>query len=69
MPKEFQTVSKPSGLTGAIIVEASHLFKDNKWALNLVEGNDYFVGLVGNVNPYRKDFNSQIMRLKKIQDS
>lgn len=65
LPKEFQTVSKPSGLTGAIIVEASHLFKDNKWALNLVEGNDYFVGLVGNVNPYRKDFESQIMRLKK----
>ena len=27
LPKEFQTVSKSSGLTGAIIVEASHLLK------------------------------------------
>ena len=60
LPKEFEKVSKSTGLTGVIIVEASHLMKDNKWVLKLVENNDYFVGLVGNVNPYRKDFESKI---------
>ena len=65
LPKEFQNESKKSGLTGVIIVEASHLLKDNKWVLKLVNGNDFFVGLVGNVNPYRKDFVTQIESLKK----
>ena len=65
LPKEFQNESKKSGLTGVIIVEASHLLKDNRWVLKLVNGNDFFVGLVGNVNPYRKDFVTQIESLKK----
>ena len=65
LPKEFEKVSKSTGLTGVIVVEASHLMKDNKWVLKLVENNDYFVGLVGNVNPYRKDFESKIKSLKK----
>ena len=45
LPKEFQNESKKSGLTGVIIVEASHLLKDNKWVLKLVNGNDFFVRL------------------------
>ena len=33
LPKEFEKVSKSTGLTGVIVVEASHLMKDNKWVL------------------------------------
>ena len=40
--QKFQNESKKSGLTGVIIVEASHLLKDNKWVLKLVNGNDFF---------------------------
>ena len=65
MPTEFKTVSKPSGLTGVIIVEASDRPLDNKWVLDLVKGDDYFVGLVGNINPYAEDFDEKLAELKK----
>ena len=52
-PQEFKNVSKPSGLTGVVIVEASHRLEDNRWMLDLVKDDDYFVALVGNIDPYR----------------
>ncbi|MFK7852124.1 MAG: amidohydrolase [Akkermansiaceae bacterium] len=65
LPAEFKEVSKESGLTGVIIVEASDQLTDNRWVLDLVEGDDYFVGLVGNIDPYAKDFSRQLAELKK----
>lgn len=65
LPEEFHKVSKPSGLTGVVIVEASDRPEDNRWVLDLVKGDDYFVGLVGNVDPYADDFAAQVAELKK----
>ena len=65
LPGEFKRVAKDSGLTGVVIVEASDRLSDNRWVLDLVDGDEFFVGLVGNVDPYRKDFLQQIRRLKK----
>jgi L-fuconolactonase len=64
LPAEFKKVSKPTGLTGVVIVEASDRLEDNRWALDLVADDDYFVALVGNVDPYSDDFETQIGRLK-----
>lgn len=65
LPAEFHQVSKPSGLTGVIVVEASDRLEDNRWVLDLVKGDDYFIGLVGNVDPYAPDFVAQLKKLKK----
>jgi L-fuconolactonase len=65
LPAEFKKVSKASGLTGVIIVEASDRLPDNKWVLDLVKGDDYFVALVGNIDPYADDFSEQLAKLKK----
>ena len=65
LPEEFKQASKPAGLTGVIIVEASDRPIDNQWVLDLVKGDDYFVGLVGNIDPYAKDFTEQLNELRK----
>lgn len=64
LPAKFKKVSQPAGLTGVVIVEASDRLEDNQWVLDLVAGDDYFVALVGNVDPYSDDFESEIKRLK-----
>ena len=56
LPAEFKKVSKPSGLTGVVIVEASDWPGDNRWVLDLVGDDNYFVALVGNINPYAENF-------------
>ncbi|MEE2640424.1 MAG: amidohydrolase family protein [Planctomycetota bacterium] len=65
LPKEFRQVSRKAGVTGVVIVEASDLVEDNQWVLDLVKGDDYFIGLVGNVDPYRKDFGKQLRKIAK----
>jgi L-fuconolactonase len=65
LPAEFKRASKLTGLTGVIIVEASDRPEDNHWVLDLVKGDDYFVGLVGNIDPYADDFAEQLADLRK----
>lgn len=65
LPAEFEQCAKPAGVTGVVIVEASDRLVDNRWVLDLVKGNDYFVALVGNVDPYREDFAEHIDQLRK----
>lgn len=63
LPEEFKTVSRKAGVTGVVIVEASDRIPDNKWVLDLVKNDKFFVGLVGNIDPYRKDFAKQLDKL------
>ncbi len=63
LPAEFHQVSKSAGVTGVVIVEASDRLVDNSWVLNLVSDDDYFVALVGNIDPYREDFTQQLSKL------
>ncbi len=65
LPAEYSRIAREAGVTGVVIVEASHHLEDNDWMLDLVEGDDFFVGMVGNVDVYRDDFEEQIARLKK----
>lgn len=65
LPAEFKRVSRPAGVTGVVIVEASDRLNDNRWVLDLVKDDDFFVALVGNVDPYREDFGKQINRLRR----
>jgi L-fuconolactonase len=65
LPAEFTKVSRAAGVTGVVIVEASERLEDNRWVLDLVKGDPYFVALVGNIDPSRKDFGEQLEKLAK----
>lgn len=65
LPAEYTKLAKPAGVTGVVIVEASDRIEDNAWVLDQVEGDPFYVGLVGNIDPYRKDFAKELNRLKK----
>ena len=51
-------------MTGVVIVEASPRVDDNDWVLNLVNDDDFFVGLVGNADPLKPSFQKNLDRLK-----
>ncbi len=65
LPADFAKVAKPLGVTDVVIVEASHWVQDNQWILDLVKGDDYYVGIVGNLDPNSKDFAKNLARFSK----
>lgn len=65
LPAEYSRVAKAAGVTGVVVVEASLNLDDNRWVLDLVENDDFYIGLVGNVDVNRDDFERQIERLEK----
>jgi L-fuconolactonase len=65
LPAEYSKLAKAAGVTGVVIVEASDHLEDNRWVLDQVKGDDFYVGLVGNVDVYRKDFEQQVLKLQK----
>ncbi|MEO1616644.1 MAG: amidohydrolase family protein [Planctomycetota bacterium] len=65
LPAEYSRVAKASGVTGVVIVEASKHLGDNRWVLDLVEGDDFYIGLVGNIDLSREDFEKQLVQLKR----
>ncbi len=65
LPAEYSQVAKAAGVTGVIVVEASNQLEDNQWVLDLVKDDDFYIGLVGNIDVNRDDFESLIQRFKK----
>ena len=65
LPAEFNRVAKPSGVTGVVIVEASDRLVDNRWVLDLVKDDPFYVAVVGNIDPYRDDFAQHLAQLGK----
>jgi predicted TIM-barrel fold metal-dependent hydrolase len=65
LPAEFSRLAKPAGVSGVVIVEASDRLEDNNWVLDQVKGDPFYVALVGNIDPYREDFDEQLKRLKQ----
>jgi len=57
LPAEWQTLVKPLGVTGTVVVEASSWVEDNQWLLDLAARHDRerlpgmlgIVGVVGNL--------------------
>jgi len=63
LPEEFVRVSRKAGVTGVVVVEASDRLSDNRWVLDQVQGNDYFIALVGNIDLTAEDFSEQLTTL------
>ncbi|MHB1939028.1 MAG: hypothetical protein ACYCOR_21010 [Acidobacteriaceae bacterium] len=49
LPDRYSKIARPSGVVGAIAVEASPLASDNDWVLCVAAGNSMIVGVVGNL--------------------
>ena len=62
MPEEFVAMTKPLGVTGTIVVEASSWVEDNEWILGLARTNGTIKGLVGHLKPGKANFARDLNR-------
>ena len=56
LPDELKQISKPHGVTGTIVVEASSWVEDNQWLLDLAKGDSFIKGVVGHLKPGKPNF-------------
>ena len=64
LPAEYSKVAKAAGVTGVVVVEASLNYEDNRWVLDLVEDDSFYVGLVANIDVSSEDFEQRLLKLK-----
>ena len=62
LPDRLRSESNGLGVVGAIEVECSPLFEDNQWVLDVIEKDPIMVGMVGNLEPDKPAFPSQLER-------
>lgn len=65
LPDEYVKLTKPFGITGVIEVEASPLVEDNQWVLDLAPKNPILIGTVGDLEPGKPGFQSNLARFHK----
>ncbi len=62
LPKHFRESATPLGIVGGIKVEASPWVEDNLWVLMMIESEPMIVGMVGNLDPMKQDFQEFLER-------
>ncbi|MBV6434453.1 MAG: hypothetical protein IANPNBLG_04706 [Bryobacteraceae bacterium] len=65
LPGEFRRLTKPYGIKGTVVVEASPLLEDNQWVLDLAAKDKTLVGTVGHLQPGKPDFPKHLERFHK----
>ncbi len=65
LPAEFVELTRPLGVTGTVVVEASSWVEDNQWLLDLAEQNPVILGVVGNLKPGEPEFAGQLQRFAR----
>ncbi|WP_020469071.1 amidohydrolase family protein [Zavarzinella formosa] len=65
LPPEFVTLTKPYGVSGTVVVEASPRLADNDWLLDLADAHPIIVGVVGRLAPADPKFGEHLSRLAK----
>lgn len=65
LPKEFKELTKPFGVTGTVIVEASSWVEDNQWLLDLAAKDPFVLGVVGHLTPGPEPFALNLARFAK----
>jgi L-fuconolactonase len=63
--QDYKAMAARHGITGAVIVEASPLFDDNRNILRQIAGDPFYRGLVGNLEVGRPDFVANLDRLAR----
>lgn len=65
LPDEFAGLTRPLGVTGTIVVEASAWVEDNQWILGLASRHPVIHGLVGRLEPGTPAFARQLARFRE----
>ena len=66
LPAEYRALAAANGVSGAVVVEASPWVEDNRWVLDLVGGDAFFAGVVGNLQPGAPDFAANLDRFRLV---
>ena len=62
LPQHFRDSAIPLGIVGGIKVEASPWVEDNLWVLMIIANEPMIVGMVGNLDPAKPDFQEYLGR-------
>lgn len=62
LPQHFRESALPLGISGGIKVEASPWVEDNLWVLMMIESEPMIVGMIGNLDPTKPEFQEYLGR-------
>lgn len=65
LPDRYRSIAVPTGVVGAIVVEASPWLEDNQWVLDVAAKDNIIVGVIGNLTPGGPDFIKQLSRFQQ----
>ncbi len=65
LPEIYHPLAAPTGIVGAIVVEASGWVEDNLWILERARSDPMFVGVVGRLSPDKPEFPEFLERFSK----
>lgn len=65
LPPEFERLTRPMGVFGTVVVEASPWIEDNDWLLNLASEHPSILGVVGNLPVGTQEFAGHLRRLAR----
>jgi len=65
LPGIYRDLAAPTGIAGAIVIEASPWIEDNLWILERARSDPMFVGVVGHLQPDKPDFAQYLDRFSK----
>jgi L-fuconolactonase len=65
LPDRYRKIAARLGVVGAIEVECSAWVEDNQWVLDVAKKDSIIVGTVGNLEPGKPEFRSQLERFHK----
>ena len=65
LPAYYRQQIPGTGITGAVVVEASPWIEDNLWILERANSDSLFVGVVGSLDPSKPDFGEYLNRFSK----
>jgi L-fuconolactonase len=65
LPPDLQKVARGFPLYGTVVIEASPLFEDNQWLLDLARDEPLIVGVVGHLEPGKPPFKQHLLRFAK----
>lgn len=65
LPGRYREVTKGLGIVGAIEVECSPWLEDNQWVLDVAATDTIVVGTVGDLEPGKPDFRTQLERFHR----
>ena len=62
LPHHYKAITARLGVTGVVVVEASHWVEDNQWILDMAAGEPLIVGFSGNLDMREDSFEDHVNR-------